>query len=227
MSGPPWVRFFPSDWLAGTRGLSAIESGVYITLVALMYERGGPLTENRGRLARVCGTSNKRFEMALSALIGHGKIIETDLGLWNDRVEKESELRSEKTKTAALAGRASGRSRSANADPSPGVKSQNENVKRRSGFSSACSENRKPQQKQRAAGTDVQRTFNGRSTDVELTRYRSKKVSKIPEQKEVGYLLRARERARETLSQILNLKTAINHAPKPWGLAVAHHFPDN
>ena len=89
MSGPPWVRFFPSDWLAGTRGLSAVETGVYISLIAMMYERGEPLPEDRLRLARVCGTSGQQFVRAINVLIEHGKVIRTDVGLWNERVEKE------------------------------------------------------------------------------------------------------------------------------------------
>lgn len=44
MSGDPWVKFWPSDWLAGTSGLTAAERGVYITILALIYEqRGGVL----------------------------------------------------------------------------------------------------------------------------------------------------------------------------------------
>ena len=32
------IPFYPSDWLAGTAALSDAEKGVYITLVARMYE---------------------------------------------------------------------------------------------------------------------------------------------------------------------------------------------
>ena len=38
------IPFYPSDWLAGTAALSDAEKGVYITLVARMYEMAG--TEN-------------------------------------------------------------------------------------------------------------------------------------------------------------------------------------
>ena len=42
----PWFKFYPSDWLGGTRGLTAEETGVYITMIAMMYEAGGGLPHN-------------------------------------------------------------------------------------------------------------------------------------------------------------------------------------
>lgn len=94
MSELPWVRFYPSDWLAGTRGLSAVETGIYITLVAMMYERGAPLPDDAPRLARLCGASLPRFQTALQGLLEGRKIVRTPEGLWNLRVEKEQEKRS-------------------------------------------------------------------------------------------------------------------------------------
>lgn len=94
-SGSPWVRFFASDWLAGTRMLSASETGVYITLVAMMYDRGEPLpADDLSPLARQCNLPPYRFEAALDRLVAEGKIIRTDEGkLWNDRVQREHEVR--------------------------------------------------------------------------------------------------------------------------------------
>lgn len=100
MSEAPWVRFFASDWLAGTRGLSAAETGVYITLVASMYERGEPVPEDHHRLARICGASVVNFRKLLDALVNQGKVIRTEAGLWNDRVGKECGVRSEKSSVA-------------------------------------------------------------------------------------------------------------------------------
>jgi uncharacterized protein YdaU (DUF1376 family) len=103
MSEMPWVRFFPSDWLGGTRGMSAAETGIYITLIATMYERCEPVPEDHQRLARLCGSPYTRFVAALENLIAEGKILRTERGLWNERVQKENELRSEKRNTAQLA----------------------------------------------------------------------------------------------------------------------------
>ena len=89
MSTITHVRFYPSDWLSGTRGLTAAETGIYITLIALMYERAGPITEDAARLARLCGASNSLFAKALGALLDGGKLTRVDGGLFNLRVAKE------------------------------------------------------------------------------------------------------------------------------------------
>ena len=89
MSGNPWIRFFPSDWLAGTRGMTPSEVGIYITLIALLYERGGKIENNPARLSRLCGASNSGFKRALKTLIDEGKIVEEESYLSNIRVLEE------------------------------------------------------------------------------------------------------------------------------------------
>lgn len=106
MSKNPWIRFFPSDWLAGTRGMSAVETGVYITLIMSMYERGEPIPEDHARLARLCGASNSAFKAALETLISEGKIVRIEAGLWNERVEKEHVYLSEKSEVGFQAAKA-------------------------------------------------------------------------------------------------------------------------
>ena len=94
----PWFRFFPSDWLAGTRGLTAGQTGIYITLIATMYDHGHPIDEDHSRLARLCGAGSvKAFAAALTVLVEAGKITRTKAGLWNDRVAQESEARLKKS----------------------------------------------------------------------------------------------------------------------------------
>lgn len=93
MSDLPWVRFYASDWLAGTRGLSATEIGIYITLIAMMYERGVPLPENHDELRRLCGSTSSQFVRAISVLVDRGKLVRLDGCLWNRRVDHEHGLR--------------------------------------------------------------------------------------------------------------------------------------
>ncbi|MBX3504439.1 MAG: YdaU family protein [Parvibaculum sp.] len=100
MGDMPWFRFFPSDWLAGTRGMSAAETGVYITLIATMYEHGEPIPEDDARLSRLCGASLTQFRKALSTLVSEGKIIRSEGTLWNERVGKECSFRNSKSTTA-------------------------------------------------------------------------------------------------------------------------------
>lgn len=100
MSEGPWIRFFPSDWLAGTRGMTAAETGIYITLIAMMYERGEPIPNDTSRLARLCGTTTAALKNTLSVLCEEGKITIVDGGLWNDRVGVETEIRRDKSTSA-------------------------------------------------------------------------------------------------------------------------------
>jgi uncharacterized protein YdaU (DUF1376 family) len=89
MSGEAWFRFFPSDWLGGTASLSAAERGVYITLIACMYDHGGPIRREDDRLSRRCGLPKAGFVRALAALIDLGKIDEIDGCLFNSRAKIE------------------------------------------------------------------------------------------------------------------------------------------
>lgn len=95
------VPFYPSDWLAGTRGLSAEETGVYITLIARIYEMAGPIERDDKRLFRLCGCRTKAaFVKALEYLIVEGKIIEIDGYLTNERAQKEIQNTTEKSAKA-------------------------------------------------------------------------------------------------------------------------------
>lgn len=106
MSGDAWFKFYPSDWLAQTRGLSPAETGVYITLVAMMYERGGPIDIERSRLARLCGCPAGSFERIIDALIDARKIAVSESGIWSDDVGEALGKRAELVAYKAKASRA-------------------------------------------------------------------------------------------------------------------------
>jgi uncharacterized protein YdaU (DUF1376 family) len=98
------IAFYPSDWLAGTRGLSDAETGVYITLIARMYEMAGPIDRDDERLARLCGSKSRAsFVKSLEHLISEGKIVVIGKQLFNDRVEKEIKNTTEKSSKAKSA----------------------------------------------------------------------------------------------------------------------------
>lgn len=99
------VSFYPSDWLAGTRGLTPAETGVYITLVAMMYERQEPLSFDCARLARMCNCPAGTFRKILAVLLAEKKILETPAGIWNERVETEIRSAREAMKAASERGR--------------------------------------------------------------------------------------------------------------------------
>ena len=85
----PWFRFFPSDWISGVSGLSAAERGVYVTLLAMIYDHGKPVRRDDPRLARVCGIPTPGFTRAVDALLDLGKLTEQDGFLFNDRAKNE------------------------------------------------------------------------------------------------------------------------------------------
>jgi uncharacterized protein YdaU (DUF1376 family) len=89
-SKTPWVRFFPSDWLAGTIGLTDAERGIYITLICMMYESpDGWIKDDRTRLRHYCSSTNRYFSRMVDNLIEQGKLIAVDGRLTNQRVQEE------------------------------------------------------------------------------------------------------------------------------------------
>ena len=100
MSDSPFFQFYPSDWLAGTRGLTAAETGVYITLVAMMYEAEGPIPNDAKRLARLCGSTPAAFKKCIDGLLATGKLSQDERGFLNadlrrrwDALERRSAAR--------------------------------------------------------------------------------------------------------------------------------------
>ena len=102
----PYFRFFASDWLGGTRGMKAAEVGVYITLIAMMYERCEPIPEDHKRLARQCGCSVSMLVSIIEMLVDDGKIARFDGCIWNDRVEKEFKWREKNSEQSSEAAHA-------------------------------------------------------------------------------------------------------------------------
>ncbi len=84
-----WIRFFPGDWLSGTSGLTAAERGVYITILALIYDNGGAIIRDDARLARKCGAAIPTLRRILDDLIADEKIEEVDGRLSNRRASRE------------------------------------------------------------------------------------------------------------------------------------------
>ncbi|WP_208434492.1 YdaU family protein [Bartonella taylorii] len=113
-NGMPWIRFHLYDWISGTNGMTSEQRGVYITLLVCMYEKKEPLKTDFQTLARVCHCSQKKFATIVEYLMKNDKLVETDNGLWNTRVEEElndfadkkehiSQVRSEAGKKGAQA----------------------------------------------------------------------------------------------------------------------------
>lgn len=81
--------------------MTAAQMGVYITLIALMYERAGPIQcDDTARLARLCGTSASAFALLLDSLISDGKITREGNTISNHRAMLEIENVMAKSKVA-------------------------------------------------------------------------------------------------------------------------------
>jgi len=103
MNGLPYVPFYTSDFLGGTSGLNATEKGVYITLLALMYESELPLNQSWSVLARSCGCTLAAFKKALETLQEDGKMTLSESGIWSDKCDRHIEFRRERRKKATNA----------------------------------------------------------------------------------------------------------------------------
>ncbi|WP_375694694.1 DUF1376 domain-containing protein, partial [Bartonella sp. AC158YNML] len=88
--------------------------GAYMTLLVRMYDKKAPIKEDFETLSRACNCSRKKFATIVEYLMRNDKVIETDNGLWNTRVEEElndfadkkehiSQVRSEAGKKGAQA----------------------------------------------------------------------------------------------------------------------------
>lgn len=103
MGEQPFIKFYPSDFLAGTSGLSPAERGVYITLLCLIYEHDGPIQRDDARLARRCGSPKAAFVRTLDGLIAEGKITQDEDVLSNRRAEKALMDRTNRTQNSTHA----------------------------------------------------------------------------------------------------------------------------
>ena len=100
----PWFPFFTADWIVGVTCLSAAERGVYVSLIAKIYDSEGPIKHDDRRLARECGMAPPAFKRALAALIETGKLTLKDGLIFNDRAKNElSERRNRRDEAAKAA----------------------------------------------------------------------------------------------------------------------------
>jgi uncharacterized protein YdaU (DUF1376 family) len=70
----PWIKFYTSDFLTGVADLQAEEIGIYTVLLALIWDKGGPIADDAAWLARRSGTSTRKFNQVRARLIELGKL---------------------------------------------------------------------------------------------------------------------------------------------------------
>lgn len=90
----PWVRWFASDWLAGSRGLSPHETAIYITVLNLIYEKNGAIGVEPDWLARYCSMTRPQAAKALESLVEKRKLYRlSDGNFMNERCATEIKQR--------------------------------------------------------------------------------------------------------------------------------------
>ncbi|MFW5634996.1 MAG: DUF1376 domain-containing protein [Erythrobacter sp.] len=105
MAGELFFRFYPSRFMAGIRGLNAVEVKVYISLLCRIYEHNGPIENDPLVLATYCEVRRAAFDKALAKLLALGKLYETDDGLLSNRTcDDEISQRASKSEFARRAG---------------------------------------------------------------------------------------------------------------------------
>lgn len=85
-----WFKFYPSDWLNGTRGLSLEERGAYMTLIALMYDQQGAIPDDERWMCGALDCDVRVWRRLRDKLCRYGKIVPNSDGfLVNRRVLEE------------------------------------------------------------------------------------------------------------------------------------------
>lgn len=106
------IDFSPDEWLAGTTELQNDERGVYITLCALIYSRGGPVETEV--LRSLCPGDLRPFKRILNRLVALGKVELNGSELSQKRCLSELELCRKRALSSSESGRKGGRPRNEN-----------------------------------------------------------------------------------------------------------------
>lgn len=91
MSGPSYVRMYPTDWRSGCLGLSLEQEGLYIRMCMFIAETGRRVPLDDSQAARMLsGTNVNQYRKVLGQLLVLGKVKRHEDGYGNDRIEHET-----------------------------------------------------------------------------------------------------------------------------------------
>lgn len=114
-SGNPWYKRYPSDFIAGTLGMTLEEKGAYSIVLDLIYDRGRPVPDDPRYLAGVCGCSVRKWNALRQRLVDLGKIVCEGGTISNRRAEKEIETAAKIARKLAENGAKGGNKKAENA----------------------------------------------------------------------------------------------------------------
>lgn len=119
MNGLYRIDFYPRDWISGTRELSDRARGVYIDLLARIYDLGRPLDYDERDLCRYLGYRDRRQLIpVIKELADKGKIRIVDNLIVNDRAQREIAVAQERI-AASKKGGSSPKPRKKGSRPGP------------------------------------------------------------------------------------------------------------
>lgn len=109
----PWFKCYPRDFNDGMVGLTLEERGAYITVLNLIYARGGPIPEDAWWLTSQLGCTSRAWTKLRAALIVKRKLYPVEIGgephLMNARAEAEIADRQKVSEKFSAAGKNGGR----------------------------------------------------------------------------------------------------------------------
>lgn len=126
MTGAPWFKCYPRDFNDGMVGLTLEERGAYVTILNLIYSRGGPIPEDKWWITSQLGCTARTWVKVRAALILKRKLFEVvyngSPSLMNGRAAHEIAEFSETSRKFSEAGAKGGRNSAAkrneiNAEP--------------------------------------------------------------------------------------------------------------
>lgn len=91
MTGRPWYKRFPNDFLAATISLSLEEKGAYSVCLDLIYANDGPIPDDAQWIARACGCSTRKWKQLRERLLEAGKLYVDEGKIGNARADKQVE----------------------------------------------------------------------------------------------------------------------------------------
>jgi uncharacterized protein YdaU (DUF1376 family) len=90
MAGIPYIKFYASDWRAGTTNtLSLDEEGLYIRACAYTWSTGEPVPGNDRLAAKLLCVQPLRYAKLMAGLVAKGKMIRGQGSIFNERVMRE------------------------------------------------------------------------------------------------------------------------------------------
>ena len=83
-----YVRFFPSDWIAGTARMNRTHKAVYFDICCYIWDKAEPCPE--AELPLMLGDLDG-WEQAVEQLVAAGKLERTAGGIVNRRAQEEAQ----------------------------------------------------------------------------------------------------------------------------------------